>query len=336
MKNRNQKRFIRFFLLGITLLAVSFVLSLSLGASHFSLREIIQVFTDFSQENFTHLTIRDIRLPRWLADVIVGASLSIAGAIMQGTTHNPMADSGLMGISSGSTLGVVVIMAFFPNAGRFERMGMSALGAILVTLLIYAVAFLGRGKMMSERLVLSGMAISTLLSSLTTAVILKNGLTNQMLRYTSGSSANVIWKDLHLALPFFILSLLAAFAISRLLTIMNLGEEVSKGLGVNLALARWVATLVVLTLSSVAVIIIGPVGYVGLMIPYAARYMAGTDYRLILPLCAIYGAVFVSGIDLLAKLIHPGLEFPIGLLITIVGVPFFIYISRKQEGDWQV
>ena len=114
---------------------------------------------------------------------------------------------------------------------------------------------------------------------------------------------------------------------------MNLGEDVSKGLGANPKMIRILSTLVVLILSAVAVIIIGPVSYVGLMIPYIVRYMVGVDYRYVLPVCAVYGALFVSGVDLIAKLIHPGREFPIGLLITLIGVPFFIYVSRKQEGD---
>ena len=318
---------------GIGILFTLMIVTLSFGATRITLPEIMHAFFSFDQKNFVEVTVRNIRLPRWIADVIVGASLSVAGAIMQGTTKNPMADSGIMGISSGSTLGVVIVLAFFPSAGRMEKMMISAIGAALVTILIYIIAYVGKGRITSERMVLSGMTISTLLSSLTTAVILKNGLMNQMIRYTSGSSANTIWKDIAIALPLFLLALMVAIAISRSLTVMNLGEEVSVGLGANTVLIRLLSTIVVLVLSAIAVIVIGPVGYVGLMIPYIARYMVGTDFRLILPICAVYGAIFVSFVDFVAKTIHPGLEFPIGLLITMIGVPFFIYVSRKQEGD---
>jgi len=318
---------------GAVLLAAGLVMTMVFGATRIPLSEVFQAFFCFDPENFTHLTVRDIRLPRFLADVIVGTSLSIAGAIMQGTTKNPMADSGIMGISSGSTLGVIIVLAFFPGAGRFAKMGISALGAGLVTLLIYAIAFVGKRRITPDRMVLSGMAISTLLSSLTTAIILKQGLMNQMIRYTSGSSANTIWKDLMIALPFFFGGVVTAVIISRSLTVMNLGEDVSKGLGANTILIRTLSTIVVLVLSAVAVIIIGPVGYIGLMIPYIARYMVGTDYRLVLPVAGLYGAVFVTLVDFAAKNVHPGMEFPIGLLITMIGVPFFIYVSRKQEGE---
>ena len=319
--------------IGIVCLLLMLMLTLMFGAGRISLQEITDSFLRFDPDNFTHLTVRDIRLPRFLADVVVGTSLSIAGAIMQGTTKNPMADSGIMGISSGSTLGVVIVLAFFPAAGRFEKMGISALGAAAVTMLIYAIAFAGKGRITPDRMVLSGMAISTLLSSLTTAIILKNGLMNQMIRYTSGSSANTIWNDLYIALPFFIAGVLIAIVISRSLTVMNLGEDVSKGLGANTRVIRILSTVIVLVLSAVAVIIIGPVGYIGLMIPYISRYIVGTDYRLVLPVCGVLGALFVVIVDFVAKVIHPGMEFPIGLLITIIGVPFFVYVSRRQEGE---
>ena len=332
-KGNNRSRFNRFMIIGTAGLIVVMLLTLVFGAEKLDLSTVFNAFFHYDAEDFTLQTVRDIRLPRFVADLIVGASLSVAGAIMQGTTKNPMADSGIMGISSGSTLGVVIVLAFIPGAGRFTKMGVSALGAAAVTLLIYAIAFAGKGRITTDRMVLSGMAISTLLTSMTTAIILKNGLMNQMLRYTSGSSANTIWADLYIALPFFAFGIITSVIISRSLTVMNLGEDVSKGLGANIAVVRTLSTIIVLILSAVAVIIIGPVGYIGLMIPYISRYMVGTDYRLVLPVCAVYGALFVSVVDFAAKNVDPGMEFPIGLLITIIGVPFFIYVSRKQEGD---
>ena len=332
-KTGNAKRFAVFFTIGVALLIVTGALSLVLGATQTGVDTVFKALFSFDESSFEQSVVRNMRLPRYIADVIVGVSLSVAGAIMQGTTKNPMADSGIMGISSGSTLGVVIVLAFVPAAGRFEKMGISALGAGLVTLLIYTIAFVGKGRITPDRMVLSGMAISTLLTSLTTAIILKYGLMNQMIRYTSGSSANTVWKDLFVALPFFAAGFIISLMLSRSLTVMNLGEEVSKSLGANVAVIRTLSTIVVLVLSAVAVIIIGPVGYIGLMIPYIARYMVGTDYRFVLPTCAVYGGAFVTVVDLIARTINPGMEFPIGILITMVGVPFFIYVSRRQEGD---
>ena len=309
-------------LIGFILLLVVFLVTLKFGASDISLQDIMNSFLHFNADDFRLVTVRDIRLPRWVADIIVGASLAITGAIMQETTENPMADSGLMGISQGATLGVILIVAFYPEASRLDKMFISTAGAAIITLLIYLIAFFGKGKITSDRMVLSGIAISTLCSSIITSLVLKFGLMGQMLRYISGSSANVIWQDLWIAIPFFAVGLIIAIAISRSLTVMNLGDDVSQSLGANIRLIKTLATIVVLILSAVAVI----------MIPYFVKVTLGTDYRLVLPICAIYGALFVTTVDFLAKCIHPGLEFPIGLLITMIGVPFFIYFSRKETG----
>lgn len=330
-KKSNGEKFGYFMLVGCFLFFALLFLTLKFGASTLSLEDIKNAFLHFDKSDFTLLTIRDIRLPRWFAGVIVGCSLAVAGAIMQGTTKNPMADSGLMGISAGATLGIVIMIAFFPGANRFSKMLISSLGAGVVTLLIYIIAFWG-GNASAERMVLSGMAISSLFSSLISAIILKKGLMSRIIRYTSGSFSNVIWADIFVALPFFLCGIIIAIIIARSLTVLNLGEEVSKGLGANVILIKTASTIVVLILSAVSVIILGPVGYVGLLIPYMARHFVGSDYRYVLPLCGLYGAIFVNSLDLLAKLIHPGLEFPLGLLVTIIGVPFFIYISRQQEG----
>ncbi len=328
----NIRKFKLLVLIGFILLLVVFLVTLKFGASDISLQDIMNSFLHFNADDFRLVTVRDIRLPRWVADIIVGASLAITGAIMQETTENPMADSGLMGISQGATLGVILIVAFYPEASRLDKMFISTAGAAIITLLIYLIAFFGKGKITSDRMVLSGIAISTLCSSIITSLVLKFGLMGQMLRYISGSSANVIWQDLWIAIPFFAVGLIIAIAISRSLTVMNLGDDVSQSLGANIRLIKTLATIVVLILSAVAVIMIGPVGYVGLMIPYFVKVTLGTDYRLVLPICAIYGALFVTTVDFLAKCIHPGLEFPIGLLITMIGVPFFIYFSRKETG----
>ncbi len=330
----NGKRFLIFFFAGLAALLAVMVLFLTFGAeSEVGFSTVWEAIFHHDPDNFSHTIVTDIRLPRLLADLMVGICLSVAGAIMQGTTKNPMADTGIMGISAGSTLGVVAVMAFFPEAGRYERMGFSALGAALVTFLIYGIAYFGRKHASADRMVLSGMAISTFLSSFTTAIVLKYGLMNQMIKYTSGSSQNVIWNDIAISSPFFGGAFLLALFLSPSLTVMNLGEDVSKGLGANTKVTKILSTIAVLILSAVSVVVIGPVAYVGLMIPYIARYMVGTDYRLILPTCAVYGPLLVGTVDLIARVINPGMEFPVGLLITVIGVPFFIYTSRRMKGD---
>lgn len=297
------------------------------------MQDVIKGLFRYDETDFNDVIVRDIRLPRLLADVVVGASLALAGAIMQGNTKNPMADSGLMGVSSGSVFAIIVAMAFMPNISRLERMGISCLGAGVATLLVYGIAMIGRRGHTAERMVLSGMAISTLFSSVTTGIVLKEGLSGELMKYTAGSSASTIWLDIWVAGPFFIAGVLLSLVIARSLTVMNLGEDVSTGLGANVKLIKLTSTVIVLVLSALAVIVIGPVGYIGLMIPHIVRPIVGTDYRYVLPASAVLGALLVVVVDIIARIVIAPLEFPVGILITMVGVPFFIFVSRRQRSD---
>lgn len=312
-------------------LSVAAILFISFGAEKIAFSEVFEAIFNYDSDNFNHIIIRDMRIPRLLADIMVGACLALSGAVMQGTTKNPMADSGIMGISSGSVFAVVIIVVFFPNVSRLERIGISALGSGVVTILIYLVALLAKRRASTEKMVLSGMAISTLLTSITTAIILKEGISGEMMRYTAGSSANTIWNDIYVAAPFFLVGLAISLVISRSLTIMNLGDDVSKGLGANTFVIKLVSTIVVLMLSAIAVVIIGPVGYVGLMIPHIVRHFVGVDYRYVLPLSSVLGGAMVVLCDLLARLLIAPFEFPIGVIISMIGVPFFIFTSRRER-----
>lgn len=233
-KIKSSTKFIILLATSIVGLLIMFFLSLYFGAEkNINFVDIINSLFRFNDEIFNEVIVRNIRLPRFIADILVGASLAIAGALMQGTTKNPMADSGIMGISSGSVFGVVIIMTFFPNISRLGRIGISCLGAAIVTFLIYGIAMMSKRGMTPDRMVLSGMAISTLFSSVTTALVLKQGTSSEMFKYMSGSSANTIWLDIELALPFFLVCFILGIIISRNLTILSLGDETSTGLGVN-------------------------------------------------------------------------------------------------------
>lgn len=329
----NGTKFAIFMIVSTTLFVVLSVLFIFYGAEKVAFADIFRGLFAYDPSNFHHIIVRDIRLPRLIADVIVGVSLAVSGAVMQGNTKNPMADTGIMGVNSGSIAAIIFIVAFMPNVTRLERIGISCLGAAIATGLIYLVALSGKRGMTAERLVLAGMAVSTLFSSVTTAIVLKEGLSNQLIKYTAGSSANTIWLDIKIAAPFFIAGFVLSLAISRSLTVMSLGDDVSKGLGANILLIKTLSTIVVLVLSAIAVVIIGPVGYVGLMVPHIVRYFVGTDYRRVLPASAIMGAAMVVLVDLVARLLIAPLEFPVGILLTMIGVPFFIFISRRQKRD---
>lgn len=303
-----------------------------LGAERLTLQDVIKGLFRYDETDFNDVIVRDIRLPRLLADVVVGASLALAGAIMQGNTKNRWRIR-IDGLS--------VPLRSLPLSWRWRlcrifrvwSAGDFCLGAGVATLLVYGIAMIGRRGHTAERMVLSGMAISTLFSSVTTGIVLKEGLSGELMKYTAGSSASTIWLDIRVAGPFFIAGVLLSLVIARSLTVMNLGEDVSTGLGANVKLIKLTSTVIVLVLSALAVIVIGPVGYIGLMIPHIVRPIVGTDYRYVLPASAVLGALLVVVVDIIARIVIAPLEFPVGILITMVGVPFFIFVSRRQRSD---
>lgn len=328
-KRNNLQKFTILIICSLILMFVFSILSMLIGQKKILPSEVLKALFKYDG-SFNHQIVRDFRLPRVFAGIFVGASLSVTGAIMQGNTKNPLADSGLMGITSGSMFSVILLMTYLPQASIYTRIGISSLGAGLATALIYLIAYIGRKGLKPERMILSGMAISTLFGSIATAIVLQNGKTAEMIRYMSGSVSNANWDEIFVALPIFIVGIIMSIALSRTLTVMNLGDDISYGLGANIKATKIISTVIVFLLSAIAFIIIGPVAYIGLMVPHVVRKVVGTDYRLVLPSSIILGSTFILIMDFIARNIHRHHEFPIGILIAMLGVPFFILISRRS------
>lgn len=335
IKKSRQLKFLLFLLIGILFLIIISILFIIFGAADIKLFDIKQAFKDFDNNNYSHITIRNIRVPRVLANIIVGSSLAVTGAIMQGSTHNPLADSGLMGISSGATLAVALSLAFFPATGSLKMMLYSCIGASVTTALTYLIASLGRRGMTPERLILAGMSISMLFGSLSTVVALKHKIGKSLTYWMAGGTASTNWTDIKIALPIFILGMIAAVLLSPSITVMSLGEDVATGLGIKMRFVKICNTILVLVLTGVSVIIVGPVGFVGLIVPHIVRHVVGVDYRHIIPATAVYGAVFVVLADLIGRIIMKPFELPIGIVFSVIGVPFFIFLSRRQRREFE-
>ena len=282
-----------------------------------------------------HQTIMTLRLPRTVADMIVGASLAVCGAIMQGTTKNPLADSGLMGISSGATFSMAVVLALFPYFSYFQMLLISFVGASLTTGLTYFVASSGKRGMTPQRLVLAGISISMLFGAMSSYLSIKYKLGHALMYFTAGGTAGAKWSELAIITPFFILGLVLAIIISPSVTMLSLGEEVAVGLGLNIKRVRFISTIIVLVLTGLSVVVIGPVSFVGLIVPHMVRYFVGVDYRFIIPTSLLYGAVLTVLADLVGRLINRPFETPIGIIFSLIGVPFFLYLVKKEGREFQ-
>lgn len=327
--------FLIYMIAGLALLIISFVASISLGAADINFSTAWGAIFNFDSALTEHQIIKTLRFPRTVADMIVGASLAVCGAIMQGTTKNPLADSGLMGISSGATFAIALTMSFLPGASYGQTMLFACLGAAVSTAMTYYIASLGKRGMTPQRLVLSGISISMLFSAFSSYLAIKYHIGQALIYWTAGGTAGAKWNELAIIAPFFIAGILASISLSPSITVLSLGEEVATGLGLRSRTVKGISTLIVLLLTGLSVIVVGPVGFVGLIVPHLVRYLVGVDYRYIIPASILYGALLTVSADVVGRLINKPFETPLDIIFSIIGVPFFLYLSRKQRREFE-
>jgi iron complex transport system permease protein len=318
---------------GMIILLLLLCISITQGTANISMDTVVKAFTHFDSRNPQHLMIIDLRLPRVLISGLIGAALAVAGAMMQGTTRNPMADSGLMGINAGAGFAIALCFAFMPGISYGMLIVFSFLGAALGALLINGIAASHKGGRSPMDLVLAGAAISALLSALSQGIALGFEAGRDVLFWTVGGVANVTWRQFYILAPVVLAALLCAFLLSPYVSILNMGEDVATGLGLNTALIHCLCTLVVLALAGISVSVVGSVSFVGLMIPHGARFLVGVDYKKIIPSAAVLGALLLVLADLGAKTVNPPFEVPLGVITSLLGVPFFLYLSHKTRRD---
>lgn len=318
---------------GILLLVLGIGVSVSFGAADIVFSTVWEAVFHFNPESTQHQIIADLRMPRVLGGAMVGASFAVAGAIMQGMTRNPLADSGLLGLNAGAGFMLALCFAFFPGMAYSKLILMSFLGAAGGAVLIYGIGSIAKGGLTPLRLVLAGAALSALLSALSEGIALYFHISQDIAFWYAGGVSGTTWAQLKVMLPWFLAALLGAIALSRSITMLSLGDEIAKGLGQRTGLVKLGGTVVVLILAGASVSIVGAVGFVGLIIPHLTRFLVGVDYRWIIPCSAVLGSLLVVVSDLAARMIHPPYETPIGALIALIGVPFFLYLTRKERRE---
>ncbi len=276
----------------------------------------------------------DIRIPRIILGGLVGAALAVAGAVFQGLLRNPLADPYTLGVSSGAAVGAVFIIIW---GGGLTILGMSlipfsAIGAALITLLVvYSLAHIG-GRVATQTIILSGVVIGSFLSAMLSFMLtLSYSNLEQVIFWLMGSMALKSWDHIVFAIPFIFVGLILAWFFARELNIMALGEESAIQLGVNVDRAKKVLLFTAAMLSAAAVSVSGTIGFVGLIIPHLVRMVAGPDHRVLIPLCALVGAMFLILADTIARTIVAPSELPVGILTAFLGAPFFAYLLRSNK-----
>lgn len=311
------------------LLAVGgMLLSLTKGALYISLNDIISAIASDSSGGANWQVIWNIRLPRTLVGALVGINLALAGAILQGVMKNPLADPHIIGISSGAGLAGVTIMILFPHK-EYLVTPAAFIGAMLSALVIYTLAW--KGGIRPVRIILAGVAVSAFLNSgISALMVFYSDRVHGALMWMVGGLSARSWPHLEIILPYTILGGILALLGAVRLNLLNLGDEVARGLGLNVEVWRIAMTAVAALLAASAVSVVGLLGFVGLIVPHAARLLIGSDYRFLLPASAILGVAVVTLSDTLARVAFSPIEIPVGIIMAFVGAPFFLYLLRRD------
>ncbi|MFC7440335.1 FecCD family ABC transporter permease [Laceyella putida] len=315
--------------LGFILLVGSIVLAISVGAANIDFLTVWRSIFNYDSTREADQIIVSIRLPRELGAAIVGAAFAVSGAIMQGMTRNPLADPGLLGLNAGASLALACVFAFHSSASYLSVMFASFIGAGIGAGMVFGLGSLRRGGMAPIRITLAGAAVSALLSALGEGLALYYKLSQDLAFWTAGGVSGTNWLQLKLIFPVVVVGMIMALMLSKGLTILSFGEEMAKGLGQRTLLTKAILMTVVLILAGAAVSLVGSIAFVGLMVPHIVRFLVGTDYRWIIPCSAIFGSVFMVLADTTARMVNAPFETPMGAIVSMVGVPFFLYLARK-------
>lgn len=316
-------------LIGIIGLIFAIGLSISFGAADIDLMTVWSAVFSFNGDLTSHQIIQEIRLPRVLGAAIIGACFSVAGAIMQGMTRNPLADSGLLGLNAGVAFMVAISLSFFPGLSYQYFLFFSFAGAAMSTIIVFGIGSMSRLGLTPMRLVLAGAAVTALLTSLSQGIAIHFDLEQDLAFWYAGDVSRATWENLEYMFPWVLIAFIGALFLSRSITLLSLGEEIAIGLGQRPTLIKIAGFIVVLILAGIAVSMVGAVSFVGLLIPHLTRFLVGHDYRWIIPNSIVVGSLFMVIADLCARMMNPPNETPIGALIAVIGVPFFLYIARK-------
>ncbi|MFJ7683314.1 FecCD family ABC transporter permease [Peribacillus butanolivorans] len=313
----------------IVLLLFLLCSSIVYGYTNTTWQMAIDAFTHFNGSN-EHIVIQSVRLPRALIASAVGASLAISGVLMQTLTKNPLASPDIFGVNAGAGLAVVTGVTIFGISNLQVFTWLSFIGAAIAAVSIYMIGSMGRGGLTPMKLTLAGAAMTAMVSSLTQGLLVSNeALLEQVLFWLAGSVSGRSLDNLTAVFPYLAVGWVLALITSGKMNVLSMGEDVAKGLGLNIVFLKIVLGLVVILLAGGSVAVAGPIGFIGIVVPHLTRFIVGIDHRWLIPFAGLLGAVLLLAADIISRYILMPQEVPVGVMTAIIGTPFFIYIARK-------
>lgn len=334
-KRKTALRNVAVVLIFSVLLILSFIVSMNTGYSKLSPLDTLRTLFG-GGSNKENLILFGFRLPRIVISMLVGAGLALSGCIIQGVSRNALADPGLLGINAGAGLTVILFVLFFGSQSYlsvFTLPFLALLGGGLAAILIYALAYKREGGLAPIRLILTGVAMQAGLSALTTVLVVKLDETqfDFVATWQTGSIWGSNWKFVLALLPWLLLLIPYVLSKSRALDVLSLGDDIAYGLGASVEKERRRLLVSAVALAASCVAVSGSISFVGLIAPHLARRLVGPRHRILLPVCALAGAVLVSVSDTVARVIAQPFEIPTGIMVAIIGAPYFLYLLVKNK-----
>ncbi|RAR42246.1 iron ABC transporter permease [Paenibacillus sp. MDMC362] len=303
--------------------------SIATGAVMVPLRDIAAAVLQHDLPGVNREIIWNIRLPRTLVAMLVGANLAVSGALLQGIMRNPLADPHIIGVSSGAGLFGIFLLVVMPQYDYLLTPA-AFIGATLAAFIIYLLSW--KDGVNPLRIVLAGVAVSAFLGSGISAMLtFYSDRVQGALLFMVGGLAAKSWPDLSTILPYSLIGLALSMLFSKQMNIMLLGDATARSLGIRVELSRLWITAVATLLAASAVSIAGLLGFVGLIIPHVARLLVGGDYRFLIPSTALLGAAVLTMCDTLARIMFSPMELPVGIIMGVLGAPFFLYLLRRKK-----
>lgn len=330
MQNTNKKKAELLAFACIVMAAVGLIVAIACGTKSISLKTIWDSLFHYDGSLDMQL-IRNGRLPRAIATALVGGFLGVSGAMMQGVTRNPIAEPSMMGITQGATLAIAIVSVNSSLYGLFGSTLAAFLGALGSGLLVLFFSMQNARNMNISRLLLAGTAMSTFFISLASAIAILNNRSQNLAFWVAGGFRAISWNSVTVLAAVGLIGTVCAFFLAKHINIVSLGEDVAIGLGENPVKIRIVTLLLLIPICAVCVSVSGNIAFVGLIVPSIIRRLIGVDYRLIIPVSFVMGSALVVWADIGARLINAPYETPVGLFTSLIGVPFFLWIVRKEN-----
>ncbi len=323
--------FINILLAIIILLVLCVFSSLLFGSKNIDLLTVLNTLKNIHNDSFDAIVVKE-RIPRTIFSLLAGASLGISGTLMQSITRNPIADPSILGINMGASLFVVLGIAFLGITTYKEYIVLALIGGLITAIAVYFIASIGNGGISPMKLALSGVIISSILSSLINMVMLPRSDVMSSFRFWQvGSVSGVNWQSILSMLPFIIIGIILSIAVAPSLNALALGDEVAIGLGVKVGLTRIISTISAILLCSTVTALAGPIGFIGLMAPHIIRMLFGNNIKFIIPMSAFIGGIILTFSDVIGRLIGSPSELEVGIVTSFIGAPIFIIISMKAK-----